>query len=183
VARLGDVLVYRGIVEQPCRQARGDEPRDAYRGLALVGAFLLFGRSARPSSDVVFWQLDVAAEWFTVVISALGLMFASWARVHLGRLWSGQVTRKENHHIVTTGPYALMRHPIYGGVIVAALATAALRGTLSGLLGASFIAAALYIKARLEEHFLREELGMEGYAAYVRRVPMFMPFSRGRSSG
>src|SRR5438445_12979167 len=50
-----------------------------------------------------------------------------WARIHLGRLWSSNVTRKKNHHVVDSGPYGIVRHPIYTGVIVASIATAAIQ--------------------------------------------------------
>jgi protein-S-isoprenylcysteine O-methyltransferase Ste14 len=157
------------------RAARGREL--LYRGLALTGGVLLFARPARLAPKAL-WRLGPDPAWLSVAITVLGLVFTWWARIHLGRLWSGRVTRKAEHHIVASGPYALVRHPIYFGVILAAFATAALRGTAFGLLGASLIAAGLYTKARLEEQFLREELGSEGYDAYARRVPMLLPMPR-----
>jgi protein-S-isoprenylcysteine O-methyltransferase Ste14 len=58
------------------------------------------------------------------------------------------------------------------------LATAALSGSLGGLLGGPVLILGLYLKARLEERFLREELGAQGYDAYAQRVPMLVPFVR-----
>ena len=55
-----------------------------------------------------------------------GLAFCWWARLHLGAMWSGTVTRKDDHHIVDTGPYGLVRHPIYTGLIFSALGQAML---------------------------------------------------------
>ena len=103
-------------------------------------------------------------------------MFAWWARIHLGRLWSGTITRKENHHVVDSGPYALVRHPIYTGLIAAIAATAAAQATVTGLLGAALIAFGLWLKARVEEDFLTAELGADAYGAYRGRVPMLVPF-------
>jgi protein-S-isoprenylcysteine O-methyltransferase Ste14 len=52
-----------------------------------------------------------------------GFAFSWWARIVLGRLWSSGVTRKTDHRIVTTGPYKVVRHPIYSGIIIAVLAS------------------------------------------------------------
>ena len=90
--------------------------------------------------------------------------------------WSSSVTRKEGHHVVDTGPYALVRHPIYTGVLVAAAATAIEQGTAASLAGMGLITLGYWIKARLEESFLRAELGTDAYDAYARRTGMLLPF-------
>ena len=90
-----------------------------------------------------------------VGLAALGFAFCWWARLYLGRLWSGSVTRKEGHHIVDTGPYRLVRHPIYSGIILAALATAIERGTPVSFAGFAVMTLGWWIKARLEKRFLR----------------------------
>jgi protein-S-isoprenylcysteine O-methyltransferase Ste14 len=107
-----------------------------------------------------------------------GFAFTWWARMHLGQLWSSSVTRKTNHQVVDTGPYALVRHPIYTGVIVATVATAVQRGTALSLTGAALMILGWYVKARLEERFLREQLGPDNYDAYARQVPMLVPLPR-----
>ena len=96
--------------------------------------------------------------------------------IHLGCLWSSAITRKEKHRLVDTGPYAFVRHPIYTGLIIALLATAAIEATLAALLGALLIALGLWVKARAEERFLSTELGPETYEFYRCRVPMLVPF-------
>jgi protein-S-isoprenylcysteine O-methyltransferase Ste14 len=111
-----------------------------------------------------------------------GFAFAWWARIYLGTLWSGQVTLKPDHHIVDTGPYALVRHPIYTGILTAVLATMAAKGTLPGVAGAAIILVGVWMKARIEERWLRQELGAEAYDGYARRVPMLVPFLRWPSS-
>ena len=78
--------------------------------------------------------------------------------------------------MIDTGPYAIVRHPIYTGLIAAIFATALVKGTLSGIAGALVMTFAFWIKARLEERFLREQLGPEDYNSYRRRVPMLVPF-------
>ena len=113
--------------------------------------------------------------WLLLGVVIAGLAFAWWARVHLGRLWSGRVTRKEGHRVVDTGPYALVRHPIYTGVILSALATGIAETRILALLGAVVIAIGFSLRARLEERFLAAELG-PAYEAYAKRVPMLIPF-------
>lgn len=139
------------------------------RVTVAAGAALLFwGYKDSPgTTNTVGWLL------LAVVIS--GLVFAWWARLHLGRLWSGRVTRKEGHRVVDTGPYALVRHPIYTGVILSALATGIAEYRLLALMGAAVIATGFTLRARLEERFLVDELG-PAYEAYARRVPMLIPF-------
>ena len=107
-----------------------------------------------------------------------GFAIAWWARVTLGRLWSGSVTRKVDHKIISVGPYRLVRHPIYSGLLLSVAATAALRGTVAAVLGAAAIGIGLFVKARVEERFLRNELGSERYDGYARRVPMLVPLVR-----
>jgi protein-S-isoprenylcysteine O-methyltransferase Ste14 len=69
-----------------------------------------------------------------------------------------------------------VRHPIYTGLTLAAIATAMMRGTLAAWLGVAVMTLGWYVKARLEEHFLRDQLGAEAYGDYARRVPMLIPF-------
>jgi len=148
-----------------------------YRILTLSGAFLLFARFGWfPAFRPRLWDLGRTVDWFWVALTLLGLAFTWWARIYLGRLWSSSVTRKAVHHVVDTGPYAIVRHPIYTGLIAASFATAALKGTPAGLAGVILITLGFAVKGRLEERFLREQLGPDDYDSYRRRVPMLIPF-------
>jgi protein-S-isoprenylcysteine O-methyltransferase Ste14 len=148
-----------------------------YRVVTFVGFLLLFGiLSPRRMAMTQLWRLGDGWRWWLVVLVVLGFAFSWWGRVHLGRLWSAAVTRKKGHQVIDTGPYALVRHPIYSGIILASVATAALRGTLVALIGAAVMAFGWYLKARLEEEFLREELGAMAYDDYAARTPMLLPF-------
>ena len=84
--------------------------------------------------------------------------------------------RKSDHHVVDTGPYGFVRHPIYTGIIAASIAVVVVRGSVFALAGAVLMTLGWYIKARLEERFLRQELGAADYDAYAARVPMLVPF-------
>lgn len=147
-----------------------------YRVITLTGVALLFltdrsGAGIGPR----LWGTPPEFSWPLVGIAFAGFAFCWWARIHLGRLWSMSVTRKESHHVVDTGPYAFVRHPIYTGIIVASLATAAQQATVGTFAGVVLVIVGFWIKARLEERFLREQLGAQDYDAYARRTGMLFP--------
>ena len=154
-----------------------------YRVIVIVGIVLLAGLYPhRFSSEVILWRSGIAFGWAMVILAVAGFLFMWWARIHLGKLWSSEVRIKAGHRIVDTGPYSLVRHPIYTGIILSGFASAILRGTVAGFLGASLMTVSWYLKARLEERFLREQLGAENYDAYARRVPMLVPFLKLKQS-
>lgn len=147
-----------------------------YRVLTLTGAMFMFGLNPDGErADTPLWPVAPIIGWLVAGLVICGFLFTWWARIHLGQLWSSSVTRKEHHHVVDTGPYAIVRHPIYTGLLLAIIATVLLRGTTVTLSGSALIAAGIYIKARVEEEFLRQQLG-EPYVVYARHVPMLLPF-------
>ncbi|MBI1180119.1 MAG: DUF1295 domain-containing protein [Alphaproteobacteria bacterium] len=123
------------------------------------------------------WVLPASLGWSMLAVTVAGFAVAWWARLHLGRYWSATVGRKAAHKVVDTGPYRLVRHPIYTGIILSFAALAAERGSAAALLGLVLLVFSFWLKARLEERFLRRELGAEAYDAYRRRTPMLVPFA------
>ena len=105
---------------------------------------------------------------------ALGLSFAIWARVHIGRNWGTPMTRKDDPELVTSGPYHLVRHPIYTGILVAGAGTAV---ALSWLWLAAVILAGVYFvySATVEERYMTEQFPDE-YPAYKGATKMLLPF-------
>jgi len=132
----------------------------------------------RPTSPLTtpLWQVEDALGWALVVLMAAGFLLACWARLALGKLWSAGVERKADHRLVEEGPYAIVRHPIYTGLLAAALSLALVKATPLALAGLVLTSIGFTVKARLEERFLATELGEADYADYMRRVPMLMPF-------
>ena len=149
-----------------------------FRVLFYASVILLFALPSREPryAPTQLWRLGAVMNWIFFALTAAGLWFTWWARIHLGRLWSDQVVKKAGHYIVETGPYRLVRHPIYSGLILAGFATAIERGGALAMLGAAAMTVAFYLKARREERFLRAELGETAYDAYARRIPMLVPF-------
>lgn len=121
------------------------------------------------------WSWRPAAAWALAGLAALGFAICWWARLRLARHWSWGVTLKESHEIVDHGPYAVVRHPIYTGLIIAAAATTLLQAKALSVVGFAMMVAGLWIKARLEERFLRVELGEATYGAYAARTGMLFP--------
>ena len=130
--------------------------------LLMKGGFLL-------------WMNPPLVAWAMVLVVTSGIALCCWARIHLGRLWSASVKRLEGHRVVDTGPYRLVRHPMYTGFIVMDVGLAILCGSALALVGVAAITLGLWMKARLEEHFLAEELGAGAYAGYQARTPMLLP--------
>jgi protein-S-isoprenylcysteine O-methyltransferase len=102
-------------------------------------------------------------------------MFSVWARFHIGRNWSPQIEIKEDHQLIGNGPYAVVRHPIYSGFMLATLGTAIAFGELSGLLSFMLIVTAWGYKAGLEERAMLEQFGAE-YERYRQKVKGLIPF-------
>jgi protein-S-isoprenylcysteine O-methyltransferase Ste14 len=151
-----------------------------YRVCIVAGFILITPWTSRRLLAVPLWNVGYAGANALAAVTLAGILFTWWARIHIGRLWSGSITRKEGHHVVDTGPYALVRHPIYTGLILALLATAAAQATANAVTGAVLISVGFWLKARAEERFLTAELGANAYSDYRRRVPMLLPSFRGQ---
>ncbi|HEY1772526.1 MAG TPA: isoprenylcysteine carboxylmethyltransferase family protein [Gammaproteobacteria bacterium] len=107
-------------------------------------------------------------------LCVLGIAFAIWARVYLGRNWGMPMSRKEDPELVTVGPYRYVRHPIYGGLLIAMLGSA-IGGMIVWLILVILCAVYFVYSARKEERLMLEQFP-EQYAAYMKRTKMFVPF-------
>jgi protein-S-isoprenylcysteine O-methyltransferase Ste14 len=148
----------------------------AYSIPIIIGGLLLTPWIAQLTNVKPLWIVGNAGAFLLAAVMVGSLLFVWWARIHLGRLWSNAITRKEDHRVIDSGPYGFVRHPIYTGLIAAILATGAAVATVTALLGALLIAFGLWQKAREEENFLVAELDRSAYDSYRRRVPMLIPF-------
>jgi protein-S-isoprenylcysteine O-methyltransferase Ste14 len=147
-----------------------------YRAVIIAGGVLLVPWSDWLRTEKSLWPVGYDTALALAAVMVAGLSFTWWARIHLGRLWSSAITRKVDHRIIDTGPYGIVRHPIYTGIIVGLVATAAAEATATALVGAALTAFGLWLKARSEERFLMTELGPDAYRGYCGRVPMLIPF-------
>jgi protein-S-isoprenylcysteine O-methyltransferase len=142
----------------------------------IIGWFLVFRgyRLGDPFNFHLIPQTDpplVAAACLCVC----GVGLCLWARAILGRNWSGTVTLKENHELIVRGPYRLVRHPIYTGLLAMIIATWMEQAHLAGLIGCVLVFISLWIKLTGEEELMRQQFP-DQYPAYERRVKRVIPF-------
>ena len=142
----------------------------------VIGCYFLFRgyRLPYPFNARIIPNTDamiVAA----AILCICGLGFSFWGRAVLGRNWSGTVTLKENHELIVRGPYRLVRHPIYTGLLAMVIATVIQQGHIAGVIGLIVIFVSLWIKLSNEEKVMLEQFPHQ-YAAYERRVKRLIPF-------
>lgn len=144
--------------------------------LMLAAYILLFdSQTAVGFLDWGFVSRSPAATWTGLALTIGGLAFAVWARIFIGRNWSSAITVKENHQLVRTGPYAIVRHPIYAGLLMAMLGTAIVISEVRGLVAVALAGISFHMKSAVEEQFMTDQFGTE-YGEYKRRVKTVVPF-------
>jgi protein-S-isoprenylcysteine O-methyltransferase Ste14 len=109
-----------------------------------------------------------------VGLTMIGCGFAIWARVTLGANWSGRATVKAEHELITRGPYAVARHPIYTGLLTACVGTSIAYGEWRCLVGMVMLALTFAVKIGQEERLMLETFP-EAYARYRQRVKALIP--------
>jgi protein-S-isoprenylcysteine O-methyltransferase Ste14 len=144
--------------------------------LPMVLVFeLLFSNALRVGPlRLRFLPVEDWIVWSGIALTSLGVALAIWARYSIGQYWSARVTLKEGHRVIRSGPYAWVRHPIYTGMLLAAMGTALVIGEWRGVLAVVVMWAAHYRKALREEALLTRELGEE-YVSYRRSTGFLFP--------
>jgi protein-S-isoprenylcysteine O-methyltransferase Ste14 len=145
--------------------------------ILLVIAFLLLTRRYRLPYplDVRIISARETMEWMAGILCIAGLAFCVWARATLGRNWSGTITLKEGHELIERGPYRLVRHPIYTGLLAMFLATALASGHLGGIVAVLLAFASFWIKLSEEETLMLQQFP-DQYWSYQQRVKCIIPF-------
>ena len=124
---------------------------------------------------VQLWPSGYWPFWLGAAITVAGLLFAVWAREHLGSNWSRSVTIKQGHELITTGPYAVVRHPIYTGILTGFLGMAIAISQVRGFIVVVLIFLVFWLKLRMEEEWMRSQFG-ETYATYARQTAALVPY-------
>ena len=117
---------------------------------------------------------NIYTEAAAIALTALGIGFAIWARFYLGQNWSSAVSIKVGHQLIRTGPYSLVRHPIYSGMILAIIGTAIARRDSRGFVSVVLLWLGFLIKSRMEERFMRKTFGPE-YENYAQSTGAIFP--------
>ncbi len=148
--------------------------RLVYLWLGFVVAVLLIVRigGAQLNRPIVPHTIPVGI--LADVIIAIGLSVAIWARIVLGGNWSSRVTLKEGHELIQRGPYRIIRHPIYSGLLLMVLGTVILAGRVVDFMALLLSFLGVWMKLRQEEKLLTEHL--PGYAEYMTRTKALIPF-------
>lgn len=156
------------------RESRSQRLR--YWVLLLVAYLLLVhGRQLPYPLNLRVLSHAATVGWCGAFLCIAGLGLALWARVILGRNWSGVVTLKEGHELVERGPYRFVRHPIYTGILTIFFATALVLGHIAGFLGTLLMFASFWIKLGHEERLMLQQFP-DRYAAYQKRAKRIIPF-------
>lgn len=160
------------------RAKRTVERRGQTRAIIVVAVALAIAGSLGSSTDAwrrPLWFVTSTLSVLATSLVVLGAAFAIWARVVIGANWSGTVALKEEHELVVTGPYRVVRHPIYTGLVAMGLGTVIMYCAPADV--AIFALAAAVVLARIPvEDRLMAETFPEQYPAYRRRVKAVIPF-------
>jgi protein-S-isoprenylcysteine O-methyltransferase Ste14 len=142
----------------------------------IVLSLLFIYRNVLASHEgPLFWQHTILVGIVADIITFLGLIILFWARAALGGNWSSSVVIKERHELIERGPYAIVRHPIYSGMLVMILGVAINYGHAAWFAVFIFCLFGFYIKASQEEILLARHFPIE-YPEYRRRVRALIPF-------
>ncbi len=171
------IISARNRVRDTAKSPAKREPlagRIGYMGLLVAGFGLLFRHWPLPYLERRLWP---SAGWRLasgLAVQTAGLAFAVWARRTLGKNWAGRITLCANQELVVRGPYRVVRHPIYSGLLFGILGTAVVVGQVRAILGLLLMMTGVLIKIRREEAALRQHFG-SAYLEYAHRVPALVP--------
>jgi protein-S-isoprenylcysteine O-methyltransferase Ste14 len=170
--------VYWALGALKTRRTVSTEPfvaRARHLFLEIIGFVLLFGgfMGIGVLGERVYHR-TYATLAIGVALTWTGIALAIWARWHLGQYWSGRITLKEDHKLIRTGPYAHFRHPIYSGIILAAIGVALAADEWRCVAGVAVIVLAYLIKGKKEESVLAAQFGEE-FKEHCRRTGFLIP--------
>ncbi len=175
------LVIYWMISAQSAKRSAGPGSWRAAAGIRVVifiGVLVLIrlssswrfiaGIARRPLAP------GAAGETIGVIVCVAGVALAVWARANIGRNWGMPMSLREGHELVTSGPYAYIRHPIYSGLLLAMLGSALAANPVWLVL---FVVSLVYFVygARVEERHMTQQFP-DAYPAYRRRTKMLIPF-------
>jgi protein-S-isoprenylcysteine O-methyltransferase Ste14 len=172
-------LVYWEIKAAHTKTTQRFEPAASriVRALTFLIVIVLFSITRIPLPWLYrqLWPQGIWPFWIGAAITVAGLLFAVWARLHLGSNWSHAVTIKQGHDLITTGPYSLVRHPIYTGILTGLFGTAIALSQVRGFIAFVLACLVLWPKLRREEQWMRSQFG-ETYATYAHKTAVLVPY-------
>jgi protein-S-isoprenylcysteine O-methyltransferase Ste14 len=172
-------IVYWRIKAAGTKSTQRVEPllSQILRALVLLIVIVLLSAPRLPLPWLYrpLWPADIWTFWMGAALTVAGLLFAVWARRHLASNWSSSVTIKQGHELITSGPYSLVRHPIYTGILTGFVGTAMALAQVRGVVGFVLIFVAFWTKLRKEEKWMHSQFG-ETYASYAHQTAALVPY-------
>ncbi len=171
-------LVYWAAASAGVKTAAQSESRQSRLSYSIplwIAAVLLFDHHLGPFLDAHLYPIRLWLVIAGTILTAAGVAYAIWARRVLGANWSANVSVKQGHELIRSGPYALTRHPIYTGMLLAFLGTTLAVGEARALIAIVLVIGSLWYKLSLEEKVMRQTFGA-AYDDYSRRVKTLIPF-------
>jgi len=157
-------------------QSQSSASQLLYTAILLVGVYMIFAtQSGIPWLDRQLFSVNIPIVLAGLLVVLIGVAFSIWGRLILGSNWSNRVTVKENHTLVRTGPYRIVRHPIYSGILLGMLGSALQRGGIRCFVGVLICGLSFWLKTRAEERFMVQSFG-EQYLHYRDKVKALAPF-------
>jgi len=145
------------------------------RVLLFGGYFLLFAEVPLLGAGNLHFMAQMKSMQIAgAVVTCAGLGLTNWSRARLGRYWSGVVALKQDHQLIQSGPYRVVRHPLYTGIILAAIGVALCITTWSSLGGIVLLTACFERRAHKEDALLASEVGAE-FEIYRQRTGRLVP--------
>ena len=118
---------------------------------------------------------SAAMRWVGLILFALGFALLVWARQQLGRWFTPRIAIHVDHELIERGPYSLLRHPFYTGLLTACLGFPAVFGSWAGIISVGLLLPVILFRIRVEERLLEAEFG-ERYRVMVGRTKRLVPF-------
>lgn len=179
-------IVWTGSImyEAITRQVKKVEKREPMAVLLLTRLFLyipivlVFANVAIQAHypfGLRFLPDTIIVLYFGVFVSMAGILFSTWGRMALGTNWSADAVLKSGQTLVSKGPYALVRNPIYSGITLGMIGSAIALGNVAGLLAVVLILVFSYLRITYEERMMKEKFGKE-WDEYAEKVKRFIPW-------
>ncbi len=143
--------------------------------LILLSFLLIFNFLSFPALERIIIPINGILSDIGVIVAISGILFVGWARIVLGGNWSGSTLAiKENHELITSGPYSIVRHPMYTGTLFILLGIAFTVGNIQSFLAVIMCLIAYLIRIYIEEKILRQKF--PEYTSYKIKTKMLIPF-------
>lgn len=173
---LAAVWLVTSVFAKPAVRVQSPGSRLFHVVMTVAGYLLIFNGSWYWGPlDQIMLPRSPGIVYGGVALTIAGVLFAIWARFYLGGNWSGSVTVKQDHQLVRSGPYSVVRHPIYTGIVFAGLGTSIAFGRIRCFVGVLVLTIGFKLKSLLEERFMQEQFGAQ-YLSYKQNVKALVPF-------